>query len=255
MFIPASHGNFAVNMLLGTSFINRFIRRISMSERKEAVWRMPPVAILINPKPNYSFKAIQQTHRNPDQSESEAERTFIALVARKPVLISRTRHHVMVTTDSCRLKIFEPRLFSTGRRCTVTAKEIMNRNPDQLFYVLISNAFARFDSQSAWISLRQWNPQNNYACHIHGRSRNFSNRDPRENCSFQIECFWRHTYFTNLSIGRRISSSVGREGTSRTPKFHVKSLYVMPPHRKCKSGKKMAIYLLSTRHIVINLQT
>lgn len=86
----------SVNMLLGTSFKDRFIIRIFLSEIKVVPWNSPEIPILITPKPAYNIRNTQDFLEN---SWNEVKQTLVTNVDKRITLEPRTQHSVMVTIN------------------------------------------------------------------------------------------------------------------------------------------------------------
>lgn len=63
---------FAIKLLPGPAFIDRFICNIFPSKRKIVTWYSSPVAIHSNPEPGYSVKSAQGAQENPENKEERS---------------------------------------------------------------------------------------------------------------------------------------------------------------------------------------
>lgn len=73
--------NLAVNMLLGTSFIDRFIRRILPAKRKVVLWHSHPVPILLATQRDQhiqrSISHVSASLGSPSNDDKPAHTQFV----------------------------------------------------------------------------------------------------------------------------------------------------------------------------------
>lgn len=138
-----THPHIAVNILLGTSFIDRFIREIFPAKRKAVLWHSNPVAILSHQwSPAMATAHIlspAQRDDTPCKAVFNEFTTSPVRVARQIIFHPNTTAQVLVTTSASESLVIQPHLKCLYRQKTFTTRGIMIIPPRQPFYVTISS--------------------------------------------------------------------------------------------------------------------
>lgn len=122
-------------------FIERFIRRVFLAERKVVSRHSEHVAILTCRQQKGKKHDAQDVNcANQDiKDASDTEQTSRVCVARQVLLNPYTQHRVLVSTTSSGFLTIEPRNLRSRRQHALAARGIMEVSPDQLFHIPASN--------------------------------------------------------------------------------------------------------------------
>lgn len=136
--------NLAVDILVGTSFIDRCIRGIFPTERKIVPWHSRPVSILTSSSNISSkFPRVEFLDHDGTQSEvkedDEEEEFFLCRVSRPITIPADTQAAVSVSSQGAGLMLVETHMHLAKRRCSMAARGIMEIFPGKPFFLYVAN--------------------------------------------------------------------------------------------------------------------
>lgn len=119
--------HFAVDILPGTIFIDRFILGIFQTESKIESWNYIPFSYVVCKDQNTGVRHRIRNHekRGTEQTVDNAEENSIDLLTRQVFLKTNTQHYVLITTKSRRLLSIESRLLRSSLQCTLDTQGIL----------------------------------------------------------------------------------------------------------------------------------
>lgn len=169
----------AVEMLLGTAFIDRFMCGIFPSGRRVLPWSSRSVTITVKSKTSntalktnlISDKPMSAGYRNKIESDSvyDFERV-VKQIERQP----NTQQHVLANRQSYGLFTMEP--IDLCRHTTLATRGVEKVSPRQPLCILMSN----FSNQKVLLPKPMIRASNGATtCYTSSQSQSFSNRDPR----------------------------------------------------------------------------
>lgn len=134
-----------VDIFLGALSIDRYIRRIFLSDLKAVTWQLQLAVKLVRTKVSYDTRTVSYIPHDPDQVvardvQNETIYTVVG-VERQIVLSPNTQRYIIIETKLKDLSTVLPNLMAIIRHRTLAARETMEVPPKQRFYILESNFF------------------------------------------------------------------------------------------------------------------
>lgn len=137
--------NFAVDILLGTTFINRFKLGVFPAKRIFVQSRYHPVAIILGMQCN------QHTHKSTSHvgaslakpSADDEANSHPVSIARQNRLKSHSEHSVLGTSTASDINNVKPKIFEETRQMTFAADDVIDVLPSQPFHILVNNFSAK----------------------------------------------------------------------------------------------------------------
>lgn len=132
----------AAHVILGTAFIDRFVRCIFSSERKAIPWHSKPIAFATKPRaPQFARKTnlianglVSAAYRNRAQTVPVYDVVRVAKgIEQQPY----TKHRALTDTQPYGILIIDP--IDLSRRSTLDAHGVLKMDPGQPLYILVSN--------------------------------------------------------------------------------------------------------------------
>lgn len=133
----------AIESMLYTPFVDRFICRIFLTYRKAVPCHSQPISLLDRKRTLQDTRTSDTASLNPEQAVYRKKYYGFSYngtgPVRRVVLPPNTQHLVFVATTSPGLLTNEPRAMLNSRHCTRIACRIMNTLQEKTFYNPASN--------------------------------------------------------------------------------------------------------------------
>lgn len=178
---PGVSLTFAINMLLGTYFIDRFIGGIFAARQKVVPKNSQSVFILGGNKKHGDSPTIRipETEPSTQAQQPTEEKIWTCLEARRIVLKSFTQRPLLVTKTSHSLLTIEPKQISANYNLVAAANGLKDVLAQRPYDIYVSNFLLGLITQTC----SNWpdhGTTNSDPCHYYQTPERFLIRDPRE---------------------------------------------------------------------------
>lgn len=135
----------AVKMLLGTIFVDRFLRKLFLAKHEVVPWQFHLVAILPSTQCDQKF-SIGTSHVTAPLGELSSDEMVSSnpiRIAGQTILKPHCKHCVLVTNSATRNNIVESRVFEGTSQMTFAAHSMIDTLPLQPFHILEADFSAK----------------------------------------------------------------------------------------------------------------